>query len=52
MLSVNDLVEGWLAKAENPATGMEEELSSAREQIKLLEHKLKEEVKIAEIKQH
>ena len=51
MINIKEVVEGWLAKAENPATGMEVELNSAREKIKLLEHKLKEEVKIGEIKQ-
>ena len=51
MDNVKELVECWLVRAENPATGMEAELNSAREKIKQLEHKFKEEVKIGEVKQ-
>ena len=50
MSSVKELVEVWLARAENPAAGMEAQLNTANEKIKQLEHKLQEEFKIAEIK--
>ena len=46
-----DLVEGWLARASNPATGMDVELWTAQEKILKLEHKIKEERKISELKQ-
>ena len=48
--SIKELVELWLARAENPASGMSDQLNTAKEKIKQLEHKLKEEVKLAEIK--
>ena len=42
-----ELVEGWMAKAEHPATSLvtrlEAELNSAREEIKQLEHKINKE---------
>ena len=37
-----DLVEGWLARASNPATGMDVELWTAQEKILKLEHKSKQ----------
>ena len=46
-----DLVEGWLARASNPATGMDVELRTAQERILKLKHKIKEERKISELKQ-
>ena len=46
-----DLVEGWLARASNPATGMDVKLRTAQEKILKLEHKTKEERKISELKQ-
>ena len=49
-IDFKELVEGWLAKAVNPASGMEAELQSAQEKIRQLEHKLQEERKIFELK--
>ena len=46
-----ELVEGWLARASNPATGMDVKLRTAQEKILQLEHKIKEERKISELKQ-
>ena len=51
MDNVKELVECWLARAENPATGMEAEPNFAKEKINQLEHKLKQEVKMGEVKQ-
>ena len=51
MGNVKELVECWQARAENPATGMEAELNFAKEKLNQLEHKLKEEVKMGEVKQ-
>ena len=48
---VKDLVEEWLARAENPASRMEAELKAAKERIKQLEHERREEKKILELKQ-
>ena len=45
-----ELVEGWLENSQNPATRMEVELNSAREQIKQLEHKINEDKKISDLK--
>ena len=43
------VIQGWLAKARNPASRLEAELKAAEEKIKQLEHEKKEESKIAEI---
>ena len=45
------VIQGWLAKARNPASRLEAELKAAEEKIKQLEHEKKEESKIAEIKE-
>ena len=43
------IVEEWLARAQNPATGLEANLKKAEEKIKQLEHKMKEDKKITDI---
>ena len=43
------VVEGWLARAVNPASGMEAELMSAKEKIRQLKHKIQEERKVFEL---
>ena len=47
---VKEMVEWWMARAENPTTGMEAELKAAKARIKQLEHELKEDRKMADIK--
>ena len=46
-----EILEGWLAKAANPAHGMEAELQLAREKLKQLVHTIKEEKKISELRE-
>ena len=47
---IQDLVEEWLEKAENPSSRMEAELISAKEKIKQLEHEIREEKKVMDLK--
>ena len=47
---VKDMVEGWLARARNPASRMEAQLQAAEGKIKQIEHEKKEEIKIWEIR--
>ena len=47
---VKDMVEGWLARARNPASRMEAQLQAAEEKIRQIEHEKNEELKIHEIK--
>ena len=47
---VREMVDFWLARAENPAPGMESELMSAKAKIQQLEHELKEDRKMFDIK--
>ena len=47
---VRDMVEGWLARARNPASRMEPQLHAAEEKIKQMEQESKEETKIGEIR--
>ena len=47
---IQDLVEEWLEKAENPSSRMEAELISAKEKIKQLEHEIREEKKVVDLK--
>ena len=44
--------EWWLARAENPAPGMESELKSAKAKIQHLEHEHKEDRNMFDYKQH
>ena len=46
-----ELVEEWLARASNPTPVMDAELRSAKKKILQLEHKIKEDRKILELKQ-
>ena len=46
-----EVIEGWLARAENPASGLEAEVYAAREKIKQLEHAIIEGKKVAELKE-
>ena len=40
--SVMDMVEGWLARARNPASRMEAQLQAAEGKIKQIEHEKKD----------
>ena len=46
---IKSIVEVWLARAKNPATGLEAELKKAADNIQQLEHELGEEKKLTEI---
>ena len=48
---VKRIAQEWLAKAENPATGMDGDLKAAREKIKQLEQIIEEDKKIFKVKQ-
>ena len=50
-INFQEVMDGWLARAENPAIGMEAELWAAREKIKQLEHNLNEKQKVSDVKE-
>ena len=48
-IDFQELLDGWLARAENPASGMDAELQAARQKIKELKHIIREEKKMSEV---